>query len=558
MLISTRAPGGARGRRAGPRAGGPTLAELLIAAVVLAVLAVLVYGPHVENGGFAWDDWENAATTAYDYQRGFLGPFDLRPTIYQPVLQLLLPIPHLLFGADPGPHLALAVALSVAASLAFFGLLRTLGLELPHALAIAALALIFPWSDSGRLWATAGLNHVPIILYFVGLTLAVQALRSRGPRAVTLERVSIALYAASVLTYSLAAVACLASVVVYVAVAGWPEARRRWRWDVLVVVVLALYVSLATTKPTTPPSGYLDHAVAIAREGVVLLARAVEPWGAPSAELVWLGILGAVALIAIVGVATRADLARQDELRRWTLVACAGLIGILASWAIYIPGEAKYRPLAAGIYNRVNLLAAFAIAALLYALLMLLATALVGARGRRRWVATGLAIVAAAALIGAGWIDRLEREKQRWADADALQEQVLAAVAQVRDAPDGTNVFTFGRPGERPRGVPVFGQSWDLDAAVKLRFARPGLDAYPVVANTRLICGRAAVRMGGTGFGQTAPSAYGQTIFLDVDTRRATPIRSQAACVRVARRLGATAIRTPSRRLGEITRPGDG
>src|SRR3954447_4003486 len=136
--------GGTVGMRAAARS------ELALVAVGLALLAALVYGDHVVRGGFMWDDWENAGTTRFRYEPGFLGPFDLRQAAYRPVLQLLIPLPHLVFGENPLPHLALGLLVAVAAGAAFHALLRTLGVPRPYALAAAALALVFPWSDSTK------------------------------------------------------------------------------------------------------------------------------------------------------------------------------------------------------------------------------------------------------------------------------------------------------------------------------------------------------------------------------------------------------------------------
>src|SRR3954471_86727 len=145
--------GGGMGTRMALRAA--TRAEVAFVAVGLALLAALVYGDHVVRGGFMWDDWENAGTTRYRYEPGFLGPLDLRQAAYRPVLQLLIPLPHLLFGTHAAPHLALPLLRAVCACAAFHALLRGLGVPRAYATAAAALALVFPWSDSTRLWATA-------------------------------------------------------------------------------------------------------------------------------------------------------------------------------------------------------------------------------------------------------------------------------------------------------------------------------------------------------------------------------------------------------------------
>src|SRR3954469_1458909 len=135
--------GGTVGMRAAARS------ELALVAVGLALLAALVYGDHVVRGGFVWDDWENAGTTRYRYEPGFLGPFDLRQAEYRPVLSLLIPLPHVVFGARPALHLALALVLAAAACAAFYSLLRAVGATRGFAMAAAAAAPVLPPSWPG-------------------------------------------------------------------------------------------------------------------------------------------------------------------------------------------------------------------------------------------------------------------------------------------------------------------------------------------------------------------------------------------------------------------------
>jgi hypothetical protein len=221
--------GAFQGSRARVRA--PARSEFWIVAIGLALLAALVYGDHVVRGGFLWDDWENAGTTRYRYEPGFLGPFDLRQAAYRPVLQLLIPLPHLLLGANPAGHLALALALAVLACAAFHALLRALGVPSAHAIAAAALALVFPWSDSTRLWATASLNLVGVALVMGAAAIALRALARPGgdPRA----RVALtaAMLAAGILTYEAVAGLVLLLPLLYRCRVPWRRGLDRWRFE---------------------------------------------------------------------------------------------------------------------------------------------------------------------------------------------------------------------------------------------------------------------------------------------------------------------------------------
>src|SRR3954468_5415900 len=208
-------------------------ADVALAAIGLGLLAALVYGDHVFRGGLLWDDWENAATSHYRYESHFLGPFDLRQAAYRPLLQLLLPLPHLLFGSSAPLHLALALALAVAAGAAFFALLRALGGRREFALGAAGLALVFPWSDSTRLWATASLNLVALVLFFAAATLA---LREPGERV----RLTACLLAAAVFTHEAVVALVLLLPALYAQRMSWRVALRRWRVEAAVAGVAAL------------------------------------------------------------------------------------------------------------------------------------------------------------------------------------------------------------------------------------------------------------------------------------------------------------------------------
>src|SRR3989442_11231229 len=120
----------------------------------LLLLAAVLYGTHIVRGGFAWDDWQNAATTRFQDQARFLGPFNVREAAYEPGLALALPLPYLAFGLNPAWYLALATVLAVAMSVCLFSLLRELGVEHAAAGAGAPLALVFPPADSTTLCAT--------------------------------------------------------------------------------------------------------------------------------------------------------------------------------------------------------------------------------------------------------------------------------------------------------------------------------------------------------------------------------------------------------------------
>ena len=528
-------------------------AEMAIATVLLTALAAAVFGDHVRQGGFHWDDWENAATTRYP-PAGFLGPVDLRTFAYRPVLALALALPHEAFGLRPALHLALAVALAVAVSACLYALLRELRLERLHAGAIAALALLFPWSDSTRLWATGGINNLAIALYLLGTVLALRGLTASGARrARRLEVAAVALYVLSVLTYEAAAFAALVTgLFLYPRRAPRTRALRRWRTDAAAVGAAIALVAAATTRDVQPPAGVLRHAGAIAVEAVEVLARAALPVGSSSAVPALAALAGLVAVAGGASVIARrrppGDPVR-GELRRWLLAAGAAAAVIAAGYAMFVPGEPRYTPLAGGVGNRVNILAALGFAALLYAFAALAATVVFG---RRRAAAAGAAAAATVAL-AVGWIAVLRADAARWQRASAVQERVLAAIERGLPRPParGTAVYAVGAPPFTAPGIPAFATSWDLNSAVKLRLGDPSARAVPLRSGTDLRCGSRSIAPAASYNVRAQVASYGRTFVVDVREGLARPIRAPIDC-RAARARPA-AMRTagrPPRRSG--------
>jgi hypothetical protein len=239
---------------------------------LLTALAAVVYGHHVLFGGFAWDDWENAATTSLRYGDGFIGPFDVRQAIYEPGLSAALPLPHLVFGLRPAWHLGLAVVLGVAMSLCTWKLLQELEVPIVPAALVGALSLVFPWSDSTRLWATAGVNQVAVCLFLAGATHGARALKLAGPPAARSARKGLALTTASVLTYPVTVLAVVAMPALYRFLTPWSRAWRAGLPATLVGLAGLAYVSLTTTKPVLPLGDQIAHVPAIVAEWGALLA----------------------------------------------------------------------------------------------------------------------------------------------------------------------------------------------------------------------------------------------------------------------------------------------
>jgi hypothetical protein len=515
--------------------------EAAIVAAGLVVLCAVAYGPHVFDGGFYWDDWQLAARARFPplHSADFSGPIDLSLLAYRPLLALLLPGVHALLGLHPAAHILLGLVLNVLTALCFFAYLRELRVPAFPAGLMAALTLIFPWSDSMRLWATASINTVGVILYLLGTIAALRGLGAGSPRRRRLlGAIGVVLVVLGVLTYEVAAAAALLSVFLYAREVPRRVAVRRWLVDVVAVVAAAGFVALNTPRRKESLAGMVDHGFDILRESASLLARAVEPFGAAPRGLVLVAVAALVAAALILRSRLAPGSPARAELGRWLLLAGAGAVAVLASYALLVPADGHYLPLAPGVNNRINLLAALPYAVLVVALAMLAGTLALG-RGERS--ATGPALLATGlcAVVGAGWLHRTIDDRRAWDRAAADQDRVLQAIeaAVPDDRPRGSTLYTFGAPTYAADQIPVFSVSWDLKGAARLRLDDRSLTAYAIDPRGQIACRPERVEPLGPSYEPRESAAYGRAFFVDVPARGAVRIDGRAQCERERARL---------------------
>jgi MFS family permease len=499
-------------------------------------LAAIVFGSYIANGGFYSDDWANVIRLEYD-ATGFWDAVNINRDILgaRPLLAIGLVLPYELFGNDPTPHIALAVGLSVAMSLCFYLFLRMLGMEPVHAGALAVLVLLFPWSDSTRLWPAAGINNIAVCFYLLGATLALAGLQATGRRSWLLHAGAVLLYVLSILTYEVAAIATLLGIALYAYKAPWRMAVSRWLVDLAFVLPTLVWARHETREVRGVASWKqrLDDVPRFVDESFSLFIDALEPFGFPLwALLAGLIVFGAVRL----GRGLRADTPRMRELRRWVLTAATALAAIAIAY-VPILGSSLY-PLKLGLENRANMFVALAIVVLIYSLCFVAGTLLLaGARRSRDFVLPFT--LAASLLVGFGFLDRLNDDKRDWRDAAREQDRVLAAVEDALGTPkSGSTIYTFGHVGQVAPGVPVFSEAWDLLGAVQWKWDDPSLDAYPIVGETRFACGPSSMfpdrRNGGyvnSYYGQEHGDRYGQAYLVDVASGRVARPMNRSDCL---------------------------
>ena len=512
-----------------PRPARPTRRELALAGVALVLLGALVYGPQVANGGFYWDDWQNAANVRFSAQPGLFGALDQateRPVFgYRPVLTAMLVLEYEALGTHKALFLAVAALFGISTAFALYLLLRTFGFRPREALLPAMLLLVFPWTDSTRMWNTASFDTLAVTLFLLGLVLAIRALRAPpGRTRVLLTAGSLALYLAASWTYEIVTIGVLAAVGAYLLVAPPRDALRRFALDVGVVVLALAVVATGTTRTPQGLGGQAEHAVTLAGQSFTILARALVPVGHPP------GIVGALLLAAIAGAAVAS---RRPELRRWLATAALGALGVVAGYVLFIPAGSYYEPLAPGTTNRMNVLAAVGFVALVYALVRMAAELVAG---RRAPVVAAVLLTA----IAAGYLGDVFHDQDGWRRSAYVQEKVLSAVhTTIPHPPRGATIYTFGAPGAVAPGIPAFSLPFDLRAAVRLEYGDASLRAYPIRGLDVIRCGpRSLYPLGGT-YGPAHGASYGEAWFVNVRRRMAVRIDGAAQCRHYAELLSA-------------------
>jgi hypothetical protein len=513
--------------------------EALAGAGGLGLLALAMCAGHIRAGGFYYDDWSLLALARFPPHAGLLHglwlDYGQRPgqVLYYAALDGA-------FGVDASARLALAAATLALEATSLYLLLRRLGLAALHAVAIAALVLTFPFSDSVWLWGVLSLGSLAIAGFLLGAILAIRALESSGRRALVLHAASVSLYVVSVASYEVVAVAgCLAGLL-YTRL-GLGRARARWALDVLAIagtllVTRALLpIDVATPSRTQPFDGMVAHAGEILVRGARLAGAAALPVGGLDPGLG----AGALALVLAAAALLRARLARGEPLRaelgRWLAFAGAGGLVAIAGWSVYVPAPDHYLPSLAGTVNRVNAAAAIGIAMLVYAAVVLLAR-LLQRLLRLPASAASLGVVAAAFALGGAYLVRGRGDARAWDAAAADQRRELADLhAALPRLPAGATVYAFDAPEAVGPGVPVLNTPLDLTSALRISYSSATLVGVPLQGPAGLTCAPRGPTARGFG------GIYGGSYLLDAGRRRAVRLLAPAQCAAETRRASASA-----------------
>ncbi len=514
-----------------------TRSELALVWLALFALAALAFIPHIRHGGFYLDDWSNGALSLQPAGEDGLGAVIsdyAEITLFRPMLVLYVPLQYFAFGMDQTLHLIWTAFLGVVVSGLLYGVLRTLGVPWLHALLIAGLVLVYPWSDSLHLWTTAAQLSLSIAFFLGGCWIA---LANLSRKVLPWHLVAAAFFLTSILTYEFTLAAVAAFGLVYVLRGGWATAKPRWAIDLAAAIAGALWVGSNTTREKSSLAGNIDHLGEIVEGGAGILSRSVVPLHTP-ATLVALGLL---ALVFGAGLAVLLRRRSPDDgpspsaegsgwgLRSWLLLGAGGIALVVLGWTMFIPADPYYTPAIYGITNRVNGLAGIGAVIAVYAALGVIGS--LAGLALRRFGATPVAVTLLLAfLLGAGYVTVLRRHVGIWNSAWTAESIALEKIeTRYPRLPEGSTLFVSGYPGYQTLGVPILSSTWDLDGMIKTRYEDGTLRAYPVLEGYELACGAETVDLESAGE-VLASAPYGTARLFDLAGAGSAQPRDRRQC----------------------------
>jgi hypothetical protein len=518
------------------------LLELVGVTVIVSVVTLVLFTEHAIDAGFYSDDWAyRTAWWTFEERGGFGEAFEWfweTPLLSgRPALAVYLALVQAAFGEHQGWYLGWAMILAALLSVSFYLFLRTLRMPPLHAAVIALLVLVFPASDSTRIWAIISDAQVSMSACLLGGVLALRSFDRSGRRRALLRGGSLALFGLSILLYELTMVAIAASAVVYRCRVPWRRALRAGALDVGLVLVLYVLFKRTAETERLGLSAALDHGREIADQVVELFTSVVIPL--ETTELVVLLAVGVVivAAIAVGQVLPAGDWARTG-LRRWLVTLAVAGTMVLAAYVVYAPASLFYMPLAPGLLNRTNAFGALPLVVIVYALGALAGILASRGLGRGPRLAGVLALVPAG-LVGLSYTDTLTRDLALWDSAYARAQRTLTVIgAGVPKPSSHTLLIAYGQPVEEAPGIPVWAHHWDLDGAIRLMWRDTTLAGRPAFPGTEIRCGRATVRphnpAAGTVYLPQDRVPYGKLILVDTNTGRFAMPRSRRECLEQA------------------------
>lgn len=399
---------------------------------------------------------------------------------------LVFPAWYGAWGMEPlGYHVA-GAALDLAGAVVLLLLLRRWLGDARLALAAALLSLLHPSHPATHHWWVLEATQVPAQAAALGAALLWSLARER--KDVRLLAAALGAYFVSLLTYESAAL--LPPMLAAFEAASAPETLRKrvlsaaraaapfaavlaaaWAWQALLIPRLTGAAHPKTIAPSLAWTWtvYASAFTSLTSQSYDLVARTAAPgWELLGDGQALLGLL----VVGLLGAAVAGEPAPERGHAAGRAAALAAALFLAAYLPYALSG--RYEPQVVGVMSRTNgaggIAGALALAALACAAGRLLP------RAGRAAAVGGLVALLAGAFISVDWY--IARQwGEAWKRQSALLERVRARTAPL---PAGATVLLQGEP-PRFNGAPMFSDSWDFDAALRVASGRTDLKGDVVV-----------------------------------------------------------------------------
>jgi hypothetical protein len=512
--------------------------EFAGASLLFTALAFAVFGWYAFHGGFVADDWVNADHYYFHPESGFWGAVSNYQTPSRPVAAVYVTLTYAVMGMHLHLHLVLAVLLAAFLSIAFFAFLRTVGLSLPYALAAAALLLVFPSSDSTRLWSTGSQIDLFIGLYLVAAALAIRARRRFGPKptpaAVATQAAASLLAVTAVAGYEIVAPAVLLSVLLYRLTCGQEGAVWRWLMDAVPTLLVLVFYTRKFGGGAAHGAQLLTNVRLVAEGGVHVLAYTFYPSRVVWPRAVLAGTAGLIFVVVLVR-QIAAQTPDREAIVRWLRPLLLAIAGIVVGYLMIVPAADRYPIYAPGVQNRTNCFAALGFSALVVFASAAVAAMVVAALPRlteraRRQLRAGLTGILVLGVLGIYTV-RVVEDADRWQHSAEIQARILAdAHALVPSPPPDATIFTSPYPGNFSPSLPIFGGGGNNDelGAFKVSYGSDELRAFPLLEGVGVTCGPTSMA---TPDADNSATEYGKAILVDLRASAVYRPRSRGECI---------------------------
>jgi hypothetical protein len=500
-------------------AGKPRGRTWGILALALLALAALTYWPLFSRGGFAIDDWAQAARILDPSQGQSPLASELAvcgARFFQAIYVWVL---FSVLGTDGRAHMIVDVTLALAVAGLLFATLCMYRLPILFAGCAAALYLVLPVEGVARAWEAVSTGQIGVGLFLVGLLVAARAFALHSGR---LHVVSFVLFALAVFEQELTIPWVALSVLWYLPLTDRRAALRRWVPDAVLAVlaVIATAIFPAPAQGHTPADTWLAHGRQLAHGVLDTIWDTLTVYSAPASVAAGLAAV-------LVAAALLAALSRRggESVRRAARVGAYAAVATAAAYVLYVPANPALLPDLPGPLGRVSVAAGLPLAVLLATMAWAVALAAGAIAGNRRARMVEQAVFGAglAALI-AGAALQTRDEMHAWSSAAAAERSVLTVVAGLAPHPPrAATLVVFGRPadvelrrGEAEGRLTIFSEPWVMTAALRAEYGRgdvfglttaPG-DAFDCAAGA-LIVHRPVLPVAITAVTEQTKSLYG-------------------------------------------------